>query len=322
MSNKNRNASLRKAAKVKNDEFYTQLHDIENEMRHYVPHFKGKKIYMNTDHPDYSNFWLHFKLLFDFYNLKSITSTFWNPDGKAFKTVYDGKEEIRTPLEGDGDFRSDECVAILEESDLIITNPPFSLFRDFIRLLRDKDKKFLIMGNLNDVIYKDVFPMIKNNKMWPGPDFRKTMEFRIPNDIEIETKSGRVDADGNKFMKVQGITWWTNLDYPKRYDDLLLWASYKGSEDKYPYYDNYNAINVDKVSWIPYDFDGVMGVPISFIGHWNPNQFEILGFTNTGEENPGIRLPNTPHGRAVIDGREIYTRILIKNRNPVDEITI
>lgn len=355
------NRSLHKAKKEANDEYYTQVKDIENELRHFQDKFKGKVLYMNTDHPDHSMFYWHFKMLFEVYGLKKMIATFWSPSGDVFKTVYDGKEEVRTPLTGDGDFRSDECVEILsKEADIVVTNPPFSLFREYVNLLMKHNVEFLIMGNMNALTYKEIFPLIRDNKMWSGPSFRQSLEFRVPNNSVIKSKSGRTDSSGNKYVTVQGIMWYTNIPYPKRYDDLLLWASYKGSEDYYKKYDNYNAINIDKVDEIPYDYSGVMGVPISFIGKWNPKQFEILGIAKTPLcfDNPKELQPNdyyenvkmiTSSGKvsntasvndAVIkvgqepektyyiadnvDGYLVapYARVLIRNLNPIDEIKV
>ena len=320
MSNRNMNT----AKVAKNDEFYTQLKDIENEMRHYKPHFKDKVIYMNCDHPDRSNFWLFFKLQFNHLKPKRVISTFYNEDGESFKTVYDGVEEVRTPLKGDGDFRSDECVAILKESDVIATNPPFSLFREFIALIMELSKGFLVLGNNNAITYKETFPLIKDNKMWLGMTNNTTMEFEVPDDYPLVSKGGRVDSDGTKFLKVPAITWFTNLDYPKRHEDMLLWASYKGSEDEYPEYDNIKAINIDRVAYIPYDYEGVMGVPISFIGRWNPSQFEILGIDDDVEHGDLTYLK--PEGwvgsssRPIVNDKGVYRRILIRNKKPKKEL--
>lgn len=272
----NRNNNLRQAEKNKRDEFYTQLKDIKDEMQYYKPHFENKVIYMNADHPDYSNFWQYFKSQFNDFKIKKIISTFWSENGKSFKTVYDGDVERRTPLKGDGDFRSDECIAILKKSDIIITNPPFSLFRELIDLLIDYEKHFIILGNNNSITTKEIFPLIKRNKMWLGMKSNATIEFEVPDNYSLN-KNGRIDSNGRKYLKVPAITWFTNLDYPKHHEDLLLWASYEDSEHEYLKYDNYGAINVNRVADIPYDYEGVMGVPISFMGKWNPNQFEIIG---------------------------------------------
>ena len=292
------NKSLRQARQAKNDEFYTQLSTIEQEVRHYRKHFKGKTVYLNCDDPRESNFFHYFSYNFERLGLKKLIASCYksqdfnlfslhNVNEKAVWLEYTGeKDGGRVPtveaigvnyFEGDGDFRSEESIELLKEADIVVTNPPFSLFREYIAQLMKYDKKFLVLGNMNAITYKEIFPLIKDNKMWPGTGFRSTVEFGIPNDVEIQTGSGRVDKDGNKFMKVQGITWWTNLDYPRRHQDMILFREYKGNEDKYPKYDNYDAINVDKVADIPKDYEGVMGVPITFIGKWNPEQFEIVG---------------------------------------------
>jgi len=168
-----------------------------------------------------------------------------------------------------------------------------------------------VLGNINAITYKEIFPYIKDNKLWPGVSFNKTIEFEVPDHYDT---SKAIEKDGKKIIKVPAISWWTNLDYPRRHQDIILFREYEGNEDKYPKYDNYDAINVDKVAEIPKDYKGVIGVPITFIGQWNPEQFEVLGITNTGEQNPGIRLPNTEHGRPIIKGKELYLRVLIRNK--------
>lgn len=294
------NKSLRQARQAKNDEFYTQLSTIEQEVMHYRKHFKGKTVYLNCDDPRESNFFHYFSYNFERLGLKKlIASCYKNQDFNLFsmhdvnkKAVwleYEGEltGDSRVPtveniginyFEGDGDFRSEESIELLKQADIVCTNPPFSLFREYIAQLMEHNKKFLVLGNMNAITYKEIFPLIKDNKMWPGTGFRSVVEFEVPKHTIIQTSSGRETEDGRKFMKVQGVTWWTNLDYPRRHQDIILFREYKGNEDKYPKYDNYDAINVDKVADIPKDYiDGVMGVPITFIGQWNPKQFEIVG---------------------------------------------
>ena len=292
------NKSLRKAKKAKNDEFYTQLTTIENEVMHYREHFKGKTVYLNCDDPRESNFFHYFSYNFKKLGLKKLIASCYKSNDFNLFSLHDVNEKAvwleytgetdggRVPtaeaigvhyFKGDGDFRSDESIKLLKEADIVVTNPPFSLFREFIAQMIEHDKKFLVLGNMNAISYKEFFPLIKDNKVWPGVDFRGTVEFKIPKSVEIESNSGRVDNDGNKFLKVQGVTWWTNLDYPRRHRDMILFRKYEGNEDKYPKYDNYDAINVDKVADIPLDYKGVVGVPITFIGQWNPEQFEIVG---------------------------------------------
>lgn len=303
------NTNLRKAAKVKNDEFYTRYEDIENEVMKYRKQFKDKIVYLPCDDPaeKKSEFWSFFVNNFDAFGLKKLIATHFDENGKAYKIWIDSDlnsdgwiddaDAFQEDLEGNGDFRSEECVEILKECDIVCTNPPFSLFREFVDLLMTHNKQFLIIGNKNAYAYKNIFTYFKNNAIWTG--------HTQPKDFRLE--------DGSITKKVNGLCrWFTNLSNSKRFEELILTKTY--NENDYPYLDNYNAINVGRVVNIPKDFDGYMAVPITFMDKYNPNQFEILGFTNTGEENPGIRLPNTPHGRAVLKGKEVYIRLLIRKK--------
>ena len=303
------NTNLRKAAKVKNDEFYTRYEDIENEVMKYRKQFKDKIVYLPCDDPaeKKSEFWSFFVNNFDAFGLKKLIATHFDENGRAYKIWIDSDlnsdgwiddaDAFQEDLEGDGDFRSEECIEILKECDIVCTNPPFSLFREFVDLLMTHNKQFLIIGNKNAYAYKNIFTYFKNNAIWTG--------HTQPKDFRLE--------DGSITKKVNGLCrWFTNLSNSKRFEELILTKTY--NENDYPYLDNYNAINVSKVVNIPKDFDGYMAVPITFMDKYNPNQFEILGFTNTGEENPGIRLPNTPHGRAVLKGKEVYIRLLIRKK--------
>lgn len=334
------NKSLRQAGKVKNDEFYTQLSTIEDELRHYRKHFKGKTVYLNCDDPRESNFFNYFSHNFERLGLKKlIVSCYKSQDYNLFsindvseKAVwleYTGeKDGGRVPtaeaiglnyFKGDGDFRSEESIELLKEADIVVTNPPFSLFREYITQLIEYDKKFLVLGNMNAITYKEIFPLIKDNKMWPGTKFKSVVEFGVPKDSELLAKSSREDKNGNKFMRVQGITWWTNLYYPRRHRDIILFREYKGNEEKYPKYDNYDAINVDKVADIPRDYKGVMGVPITFIGQWNPEQFEIVdglhryAILNSQDNNEEVRKKKAQ--MVDVDGKPKYFRIAIRNKN-------
>lgn len=294
---RNKNSNLRKAAKEKNDEFYTLLEDIEKEVKHYRKQFKGKVVYCNCDDPEWSNFYKYFSINFDYLGLKKVVSTHYEQDGSSsykLELLKQG-EVVRTELKGNGDFRSEECIEILKESDVVVSNPPFSLFREYVSQLMEYDKKFLIVGNNNAITYKETFGFIKENKLWQGVNPRG-MDFILPN--------------GEK--KNVNANWWTNMENEKRNGEIILVKQYKGNELEYPKYDNYNAIEISKVKDIPLDYDGYMGVPITFMDKYNPNQFKILGIMNTGEENKGIRYENTPHGRPVINGVEKYLRILIK----------
>ena len=301
------NTNLRRAAKVKNDEFYTRYEDIEAEVMKYRKQFKGKVVYLPCDDPaeKKSEFWSFFVNNFDAFGLKKLIATHFDENGKAYKiwidtdTTGDGyiddADAMQEDLTGNGDFRSPECVSILEECDIVCTNPPFSIFREFVNLILSKNKQFLIIGNKNAYAYKEIFTLIKNNKIWTG--YNSVHNF--------------IEPDG-KIKKFGNIGWFTNLKNSKRNEELILIKNY--NEIDFPYLDNYNAINVGRVVDIPKDFNGYMAVPITFIDKYNPEQFEIFGITNTGEENPGIRLPNTAHGRPLLNNKELYIRILIKRK--------
>lgn len=323
------NKDLRKASKAKKDEFYTQLSDIEKEMYYYQDHFKNKIIFCNCDDPEDSNFWKYFELNFTRLGLKKLVATHYDTEKRSYKLeivrdedgdgIITSKDIIKTPLRQNGDFRSPECIEILQESDIVITNPPFSLFREFVHLLMEYNKKFIIIGNQNAITYKDFFPLIKDNKVWLGASIHSgDREFRVPDNYPVKSAGYRIDDEGQKYIRVKGIRWWTNLDYPQRHEDLILYKKY--TPEEYPKYDNYNAINVDKTSDIPVDYDGVMGVPITFLDKYNPSQFQLLGIMNTGEENKGIRYENTPHGRPLINGKELYLRVLIIKKDAKTEM--
>ena len=266
--------NLQKAKKAKNDEFYTQLSDIEKELLHYRDQFRGKIIFCNCDDPEESNFWLYFKLNFEFLGIKKLISTHYEQNIPSYKLeMYSEDKTDKTILKGNGDFRSDECIEVLKESDMVVTNPPFSLYREYVAQLIKYDKKFLIVGSQNAIIYKEVFPLLKNNKMWLGYK-SGGYKFEVPLDYNI----GKIIIEDNKhFIKLGNIAWFTNMEVSKRNEDIILFREY--SEEMYPKYDNYDAINVDKVKDIPKDYYGVMGVPITFMSKYNPEQFEILGMT-------------------------------------------
>lgn len=350
------NANLTTAKNSKNDEFYTSLSDIENEVKYYREHFEGKHVFLNCDDPKYSNFWEYFTLNFDFLKLKHLTATHYSKDNSTYRLDYyiDDNGQVtftQDELAGDGDFRSEESIAILKECDIVVTNPPFSLFREYMAQLMGYNKKFLIIGNQNNITYKEIFPLLKDNKVWLGMN-NGVMEFKVPNKEEYIRNNGfRVDENGVAWRKFGNICWFTNLDYEQRYEEQILWKTYNPEE--YPTYDNYDAINVNKVKDIPSDFDGVMGVPITFLNTYNPNQFDILGLT-TGrhefEAQPTKRYVGaiqvnrdgtTTNGskantRATILHKEtpdgvyytadnadgylkiVYARILIKNKRPVE----
>lgn len=263
--------NLNAAKRNKNDEFYTQLTDIENELRHYKDHFEGKVVYLNCDDPQESNFWMYFYLNFEFLGLRKLISTHYDDIGPTYKLEYLGRDvnpegAVRTELEENGDFRSNEAIELLRESDIVVTNPPFSLFREYIAQIMDHEKQFLVVGNFNAITYKEIFPLIKDVRVWVGVSPR-SMKFRVP--------------DGS--LKVVNATWFTNLDHTKRHEEQILYCTY--TPEKYPRYDDHDAINVDRVKDIPEDYDGIMGVPITFLADFNPDQFEILGC-----HEPCIRL--------------------------------
>lgn len=311
------NNDLSNARLAKADEFYTQLSDIEKEMAHYKEFFKGKIVYCNCDDARESNFFKFFANNFESLGLKKLITTGYKANGKGVKLVYEGDkngnfmvddaEVVMTELEGNGDFRSEECVELLKECDVVVTNPPFSLFREYVAQLMKYEKKFLIIGNQNAITYKEIFPYIKENKLWLGVSISSgDREFRIPDNYVVRSKSLRIDENGNKYVRVVGIRWFTNIPHDKRNAPLDLYKKY--NEVEYPKYDNYDAINVNKTSDIPMDYDGVMGVPITFLDKYCPTQFEIVGLDRYVEDNP-----HYGH-RFHINGKETYARILIRKR--------
>jgi hypothetical protein len=269
------NTNLHKAKTGKNDEFYTQLTDIEKELKHYKEHFKDKIVYCNCDDPRVSNFFHYFSYKFESLGLKKLIATCYksqnmdlfsdNKTEQAIYLEYNGDkngDSIPNPdeidikyLNGDGDFRSDECIELLKQADIVVTNPPFSLFRDYVAQLVEYDKKFIIIGSLNALTYKDIFKLIKDNKIWLGRSISSgDREFRVPDYYPLSAAGSRVDEDGNKYIRVKGVRWFTNLDFKERYEDLILYRTY--NETDYPKYDNYDAINVDKTKDIPVDYAG------------------------------------------------------------------
>lgn len=291
-----RNSNLHGARSEKNDEFYTELADIEKEIGRYRAHFADKAVFCNCDDPTWSNFWAFFQENFDHLGLRRLVATHYVAEGSSYKLEIDrdfgNREIVRTPLEGNGDFRSPECVELLKAADIIVTNPPFSLFREYVAQLMAHDKKFLIIGSMNAITYKAIFEFIMVNRIWLGIHGVKT--FRIPD--------GSIQAFGN-------IGWFTNLGHFRRNQSLILRRTYHGSEDAYPFYDDGSAINVDKVVDIPMDYHGVMGVPITFLDKYSPDQFRILGIANSAR---WIGYPC----KTLIDGRKIYNRILIERVAP------
>jgi len=331
------NSNLHKARKAQNDEFYTQLPDIERELRHYSGEFKNKTVLCNCDDPVESNFVEYFSLKFEELGLKKLLATHYieaatRRGRKPYMLEYTGdKDGNRVPdpeefifkMIGDGDFRSEECIELLKQADIVVTNPPFSLFREYLAQLIEYDKKFLIIGNINAITYKETFKLIKEGKMHVSPyHFNKTLNFEIPDSYE---NFSYINADGNKVAAVPAICWFTNLDSPARHEDLKLYKKYNKQE--YPKYDNYKAIEVSKVANIPMDYLGVMGVPITFLGKHNPDQFEIVGLANDKRDVDPIFIKGTStylddrHKSfvgMVLKGRAPYARILIRNKKVED----
>ena len=294
------NKDLNKAKAAKKDEFYTRLEDIELELKHYRHHFKGKTVLCNCDDPRCSNFFRYFTLNFEILGLKKVIATCYkNQDvdlfsqhecEKAVYQIYEGdknhnrkvdEDEIEVKyLEGDGDFRSKECVALLEEADIVVTNPPFSLFREFVSFLVQHNKKFLIIGNINAITCKEIFPLVKDNKLWLGASIHSgDREFQVPDDYPLQASGWRVDEDGKKYIRVKGVRWFSNLDYDERYEDIPLFKKYTPQE--YPTYDNYDAIEVSKTCDIPCDYFGAMGVPITFL-----DKFRLFYKIGHGHDGP------------------------------------
>jgi len=295
------NKNLHKAKGAKNDEFYTMLSDIEKEVRHYKKHFKNKVVLCNCDDPRVSNFFHYFSHNFEQLGLKKlITTCYKNQNADLFsehtseKAIYleyagdknrnnipDFEEIGIKHLKGDGDFRSKECIDLLKQADIVVTNPPFSLFREYISQLMEYNKKFLIIGTWNAITYKEIFPLIKENKVWIGINSNRNFTgFIVPKHYPLDGTEARVDENGNRIISSNNTCWFTNLDTAKRHEELILYKEY--SRKEYPKYDNYNAIEVSKTNDIPKDYKGIMGVPITFMNKYNPEQFEILGATQRG----------------------------------------
>ncbi|MEJ2881485.1 adenine-specific methyltransferase EcoRI family protein [Pedobacter sp. GR22-6] len=337
-----RNQDFQNAKQGKNDEFYTSLEDIELEMIHYTNHFRGKVVYCNCDDPRESNFFRYFYNNFETIGLKKlITACYSSVNSDSFENdlseqavylEYSGRESSSThskdelvytkQFKGDGDFRSAESIELLQQADVVVTNPPFSLFKEYCAQLLEYKKKFIIIGNMNAVTYKNIFPLFQKNEMWYGPSIRSgDREFRVPSNYPLTAYGTREDKDGNKYVRVKGVRWFTNLDFPSRHIDLTLEKSY--CPIKNPKYANCDAIEVCKTKDIPYNYDGPMGVPITFMDKYNPDQFEILGSSRTlshpmsdiaekvtySQGGPRFYLPNG-------DGtyRRMYERIIIKRK--------
>lgn len=348
MAQASKNKDLHKAKDAKKDEFYTQLSDIERELRYYEGHFKDKVVYCNCDDPYESNFFKYFALNFNFLGLKKLIATCYigSPIANTTLSLFDDESEenktTRVPhkieiteipdinndgtvdlndvelllssdknhltcLKGDGDFRSKECIELLKQSDIVVTNPPFSLFREYVGQLAKYEKKFLLIGNINAITYKEIFKLIKENKVWLGINMGRGISgFIVPNHYKLYGTETCIDSSGNRIISPNNCLWLTNLDTSKRHEDIILTKTYYGNEVEYPKFDNYDAINVNKTQDIPMDFDGVIGVPITFLHKYNPEQFEVIKFRK-GNDDKDLS----------INGKCPYFRILIRKRKIV-----
>lgn len=314
------NKSLARARNTKDDEFYTQISDIENELKHYREHFKDAVVFCNCDDPDSSNFWKYFHLNFEFLGLKKLITTHYDSSTQTYKMEYEGGYDndvsygIITPLKQNGDFRSPECVDLLKEATIVVTNPPFSLFREYVSQLIQYDKKFVIVGNQNAMTGKEIFSYLRENKLWLGYK-SGDMSFQVPDDSEPRKTRFWIDHNGKKWRSLGNACWYTNLDIQKRHEPLDLIERY--DPEKYPKFDNYDAINVDKTLMIPSDYKGVMGVPVTMLQYYCPDQFEIVGHTHSGDDDPrveSLRTDQKHRHRGLINGKQIYDRILIKRK--------
>ncbi len=361
MANGNRN--LGDARRAQEDEFYTQLADIDRELRHYRPHFEGKVVYCNCDDPRVSNFFHYFSYNFERLGLRKLMTTCYrnnrpdlfsqNDSEQAIFLEYNGDrdgnnvpdpEEIGvTPLTGDGDFRSEESIELLRQADIVVTNPPFSLIRDYVNQLVEHEKQFLIVGPQDAIKYAGFFPLIMDGTIWLGHN-SGDMSFRVPDYYEPRATRYWEDEQGNKWRSMGNTCWFTNLDTPRRHEDLILYRTY--NPDDYPAYDNFDAIEVGRVADIPVDYTGVMGVPITFPTKHNPDQFEIVGISQSwfganskiyprqvqvsrnGEENlvtklndaPALKVDAPPRDKTYYKVgdeyfRSIYARIFIRRRD-------
>lgn len=355
-----KNKNLRNAKKNAKDEFYTVYKDISAECSHYRKHFPGKVVYCNCDDPTWSNFWRYFHNNFKSLGLKKLIATHYAPgEEESYAMVYEGGNDFHMeegkciPIHADegflekedaycaGDFRSKDCIALLEESDIVVTNPPFSLFRQYVTQLMEYEKHFIIIGNQNAITYKEIFPLVKENKIWWGASIHSgDRMFYVPDNYELNAAGCGIDENGRKFIRIKGVRWYTNLDIKMRHDGLwhrggkfdqtIAHKYYEGFEWRYLKYDNYDAINVDKTKEIPIDYSGVMGVPITWLDKYNPDEFEIIGFFNnyspeTADVSKGQIYGDPVHVESttslfrgpVINGKAKYFRILIQNKNPI-----
>lgn len=309
------NASLHAAKDAKNDEFYTRIEDINEEMNHYEDKFRDKIVFCNCDDPTWSNFWKYFHMNFEYLGLKKLIATHYEAgEVQTYKIEYTGGDDenfeagVVTPLEQNGDFRSDECIELLKEADIVATNPPFSLFREYVATLMAYNKNFIIIGPKNAITYKEIFPLIKDNQLWLGYGFKAgNAYFIVPEGVDTSQYASGVYDSKTNTVKFRNCTWFTNIDHQKRHEQIETSYYYSKKDELYPElypkYDNYDAISVDKLSEIPCDYDGVMGVPITFLEKFNPDQFEIIKFRK-GDDDKDLS----------VNGKCPYFRILIKRK--------
>ncbi|HQG93481.1 MAG TPA: adenine-specific methyltransferase EcoRI family protein [Acidobacteriota bacterium] len=328
---------LNTAKSGKNDEFYTILSDIEKELKHYTRHFRNKTVLCNCDDPRVSNFFKYFLNNFEKLVLKELIATCYQNDKpdlfsqhKSDKGIYfryrGEQKDKRLPdptkvkpleLKGDGDFRSEECINLLKEVDIVVTNPPFSLFREYVAQLVEYQKQFLIIGNWNAVTYKNIFKLIRDDKLWIGVNSNRNFSgFIVPNHYPLHGTEARIDENGNRIISTNLTCWFTNIDIKKRHEDLILYKTYNPQE--FPKYDNYDAIEVSNTTHIPMDYKGVMGIPITFVNKYNPDQFEIIGATESEGTgfSCGLWNPDSGIAQATIKGKRVYKRLFIRNRRP------
>lgn len=340
-----KNNGLNEASKAKKDEFYTNYDVIQSELNYYPDQFEGKTVLCNCDDPFESNFAKFFLRNFNYLKLKRLICTSYagspvtgtqlslfddynEPVSSQHGYVLDIKEVpmangrgvsdndisallhqkgIVKRLKGNGDYASDECLKYLEQADIVVTNPPFSKYRPFLKTLFEYQKQFLIIGNLNSITYKEIFPKIMNNEMWLGASIHSgDREFKVPDDYPLKAAGSRIDDAGNKYIRVKGVRWFTNIDYKQRHEGLILYKHYLA--DEYPSYSNYDAIRIHKTAEIPMDYSGLMAVPISFIDKYSPDQFEIVGEANHGSDGPWDLF------KPVMNGKNEFKRLVIRNK--------
>lgn len=324
---------LHKAKSEKNDEFYTILSDIEKELRHYKKHFKNKVVLCNCDDPRVSNFFHYFSYNFEQLGLKKLITTCYKnqnadlfSEHKSEKAIYleysgdrnqnnipDSKEIGIKHLMGDGDFRSKECIELLKQADIVVTNPPFSLFREYVTQLMEYDKKFLIVGTWNAITYKEIFKLIRDNKVWIGVNSNRNFSgFIVPKHYTLYGTEARLDENGNRIISTNNTCWFTNLDISKRHEDLILYKTYNKAE--YPTYDNYNAIEVGNTADIPMDYKRVMGVPVTFLNKYNPEQFELIGMGEDNGTGYSGGVWNGGSKSCLVNGKAKFKRVFIRNK--------